>query len=59
LLGIYLNPDEIEKEIQELGFLYLARFGVTDDAGDVVSFFRESNFLKSANLIEVAQKLAI
>jgi len=57
LLGIYLNPDEIEQEIRKLGCLDLSQYGVTVDDGDVVSFFRESNFLKSANLVEKSQKL--
>ena len=36
LLGVYINPDEIEKEIKEFDFLDLTRYGIqTDEEGGV------------------------
>jgi len=35
LLGIYLNPDEIEQSIRNRGFLDFAEHGVTTDKPEV------------------------
>lgn len=45
LLGIYLNPDEIEKSARENGWLDLESFGVAANANEVVDFFRASALL--------------
>jgi predicted ABC-type ATPase len=45
LLGVYINPDEIEKSIRLSGRLDFAAFDVTTTAEEVVPFFRESAFL--------------
>ncbi len=45
LLGVYLNPDEIEETIRKNGFLDLARFSVEASTHEVLSFFRDSAFL--------------
>ncbi len=42
LLGYYLNPDEIEREIREVGHLDLARYGVRASALEVASFLQQS-----------------
>ena len=46
LLGIYINPDEIEKEIRECGFLDLKGYQVTTTAKEVIDFFIYSPLLK-------------
>ena len=38
LLGIYINPDEIEKEICDRGFLDLQSYQVTTTAKEVIDF---------------------
>jgi ABC-type cobalamin/Fe3+-siderophores transport system ATPase subunit len=48
LLGIYLNPDEIEQEIRRQGFLNLNTYEVKTSAAKVLSFFTTSSFLISA-----------
>ena len=48
LLGVYLNPDDIEQEISNLGFLDFSSYGVTTTASEVMSFFSGSSFLASA-----------
>lgn len=57
LLGVYLNPDEIEREIREKGFLDFTAFSVTTTAEEVLSFFNESPFLKSAGFSHAARSL--
>ena len=48
LLGVYLNPDEIEKEIRQHGCLDFNHYGVKTTAGEVLAFFTGSAFLISA-----------
>lgn len=50
LLGVYLNPDEIEQEICEKGFIDLSSYGLSPEAHEVISFFAESTLLKEAGL---------
>ena len=48
LLGVYLNPDEIEKEILQHGFLDLNSYGVKTTADEVLTVFTTCSFLISA-----------
>ena len=57
LLGVYLNPDEVEKEIRQQGFLEVSAYAVTTKAEEVLGFFHHSPFLISAGLAEEAQNL--
>lgn len=57
LLGIYINPDEIEKQIGDRGFLDLQSYQVTTTAKEVVDFFLNSPLLKTAGLLDDAQGL--
>ncbi len=52
LLGVYINPDEIEKKIKEGGFLDFKNFSLEVIRGDVLDFFENSALLKKAGLIE-------
>jgi predicted ABC-type ATPase len=47
LLGVYLNPDEIEQEIRQQGFLGVSQYGVKTTEAEVIGFFRSSVFLTS------------
>jgi predicted ABC-type ATPase len=58
LLGIYLNPDEIEQAIRRQGWLELAPYGVGTNADEVLSFFSSSEFLKEVGCGDVAGSLA-
>lgn len=58
LLGIYLNPDEIEQEIRSRGFLDFSKYGVNPAGPEVLSFFRSSAFLADAGLSDAARALA-
>jgi len=57
LLGIYINPDEIEKEIKEFGFLDLTRYDVQTNEEEILSFFSKSTLLEIADLLEEAEYL--
>jgi predicted ABC-type ATPase len=57
LLGIYLNPDEIELEIRKQGFLDFAAYGVTTTVDKVFVFFKDSSFLISAGFGNAAKRL--
>lgn len=54
LLGVYLNPDEIEREIRARGFLDFSTYGLSTTAHEVLSFFTNSPLLASAGLTDAA-----
>jgi predicted ABC-type ATPase len=57
LLGIYLNPDEIEQEIRKQIFLDFATYGVSTTADALLSFFNRSSFLISAGFGDAVKRL--
>ena len=57
LLGVYLNPDELEKEIRQQGFLDLAAYGAATTNDEVRSFIMRSPFLRSAGFGDAAAQL--
>ncbi|WP_310429732.1 zeta toxin family protein [Chamaesiphon sp. VAR_48_metabat_135_sub] len=58
LLGIYINPDEIEKDIRNGDFLDLQAFGVRTTAAEILAFFQNSTLLAKADLLEEAEYLS-
>jgi predicted ABC-type ATPase len=58
LLGVYLNPDEIEAVIRKDGGYDFRLSGVETTAGEVLSFFTASAFLHSAGLGQEAARLS-
>ncbi|AFM27782.1 zeta toxin family protein [Desulfomonile tiedjei] len=59
LLGVYINPDDIEDEFRLQGFLDLEAFGVSSTAEEVLSFFRRSELLERADLLAVTDSLRL
>jgi predicted ABC-type ATPase len=57
LLGVYINPDDIEREIRTQGFLDFSAYQVRTNADEVLSFFTNSSFLKSVGLLDDSIKL--
>jgi len=57
LLGVYLNPDEIEKEIIQFDFLDVRAYGVETTAEEILPFFANSALLCRAGLDEEAREL--
>ena len=49
-LGVYLNPDEIEKAIRKDGCLELAAFEVSATQDELQDFLRHSTLLAKAGL---------
>ena len=57
LLGVYLNPDEIEANITKLGCLDLQSFGIQTTAEEVLSAFTGSQLLHGKSFSKPAQSL--
>ena len=51
LLGVYINADEIEKEIRKNNILDLHQYSISSDEKTALSFFNSHPLLKKANLI--------
>jgi predicted ABC-type ATPase len=58
LLGVYLNPDEIQRDIELSGFLDLSVFGVSAPKEEVLGFFRKSELLRRERIQSEAERLA-
>jgi len=58
LLGVYLNPDEIEQEIRKRGFLNFTAYDASTTTDEVISFFKASEFLKQAGFGDAVKQLA-
>jgi len=50
LLGVYINPDEIEKEIKKFNFLDLSNYGIEANEKEVLSFFNTHPLLEEDEL---------
>jgi len=57
LLGIFINPDEIEKSIRDYDFLDLKSHGVHTTKDEILNFFINSQLLQKADLIDDAREL--
>lgn len=57
LIGIYINPDEIEKAAKESGRLEFGDFQLAVASEDVLGFLRDHRLVKSARLGEEAAKI--
>jgi predicted ABC-type ATPase len=58
LLGVCINPDEIEKDIRNGDFLNLLAFGVRTTAAEILAFFQNSTLLAKADLLDEADLLS-
>jgi predicted ABC-type ATPase len=54
LLGVYLNPDEIQKDIEDRGFLNVRDYDVDTTREEILSFFVNSTLLQKAEMDEEA-----
>ena len=52
LLGIYINPDEIEKEIKQYNFLNFDHYEIKTTKDEILDFFDKSILLRNMDLIE-------
>jgi len=58
LLGVYLNPDEIEADVKMQGYLDMKMFGVETTAENVLPAFTESELLIRQRLSGEAASLS-
>lgn len=58
-LGIYLNPDEIEKGIRHDGFLSFADYSVTATGEALFAFLKASQLLAKAKLLDQVDLLTL
>jgi len=57
LLGVYVNPDEIEGAIRDVCVLDLASFRVETNSDDILGYFRCSSFLAEKGLTDKAASI--
>lgn len=57
LLGVYVNADEIEKNIKAVGFLNLADFQIQAEESEILHHFLHSSLLKKGNMLAEAKML--
>lgn len=57
LLGVYLNPDEIENEMLRKEALDLRAYGIAAPEEEVLRFFQDSELLKAGGFSRVARRL--
>lgn len=58
LLGVYINPDDIEREISQRDFLDVAAYGIQTNAKEILTFFNSSTLLRKADLLDDADQLS-
>lgn len=54
LLGVYVNPDEIEAEIKRNDYLDFGDFQIQTEKVEVIEFFQTSTLLEKADLLDEA-----
>lgn len=57
LLGVYVNPDEIEVEIKRNDYLDFGDFQIQTEKSEVLEFFQTSTLLEKADLLDEAEYL--
>jgi len=57
LLGVYINPDDIEKEINQFDFLNFDNYQIKATKKEVMAFFENSKLLEKANMKDELQWL--
>lgn len=59
LLGVYLNPDEVERELKRTGGLDLRPYRVGFAEAELKDFLRNSSFLQECGLARVADLISV
>jgi len=59
MLGVYLNPDEVEREVQVTGGLDLRPYRVDFAEGELKAFLRNSPLLRETGLIHAADLISV
>lgn len=59
LLGIYINADEIEKEIRKFDFLNLSNYNINATTEEIHSFFMHHSLIQKADLSNETRRLSV
>lgn len=59
LMGIYINPDDIEKDICTQQALDLSHYQVKTNSQEIVDFFKNSTLLASAGLLPLIEHVTL
>jgi predicted ABC-type ATPase len=59
LLGVYINPDDIQKQLGQFGFLDLHHYAISTTQEEVLSFFTSSTLLAKADLLGGVSRLKL
>jgi predicted ABC-type ATPase len=57
LLGVYINPDEIEKDIRRFDFLDFSAYRIATTAEEVLPFFQQSTLLTQTGFADEVDEL--
>lgn len=57
LLGVYVNPDDIEKSIKTFGFLDLREFKIEAKFDEILNHFINSTLLQKTGFVDDAKKI--
>jgi predicted ABC-type ATPase len=57
MLGVYINPDDIHKEIASSGLLSFSRFKIKTNEADILRALRSASQLKDRGLVADVEKL--
>jgi hypothetical protein len=58
LLGIYLNPDEIEQDVSSKGFLDFDSYNLNTTGREVLPFLTSSSFLNAEGFGHAVQRIS-
>ncbi len=56
-IGVYINPDDIERDIESTGYLDFGHFKVKSDKDHILDFLRRSNQLIDNDLVSEVSKV--
>lgn len=57
LLGIYINPDEIQSDLTANGFIDFHNYSIQTRNDEILKFFTQSTFLEKEGLLKEAENL--
>ncbi len=57
LLGVYVNPDDIEDEMKKKGFIDLAYYEIQTTADEILGFFKKSPLLEKVDMLDTAEAI--
>jgi predicted ABC-type ATPase len=59
IVGMYINPDEIEKSISTSGNIDLNCYNISTSTAEILNFFDRSSLLKKTNYLTIESNIQI